>query len=212
MGSLVIEVSETALQRATPATVAALRALDHLGVRIAIDNFGTGFFSLDHLRQFPVHALKIAGEFTRAVEPDQLTDARSPNLAAAVVALARLLGIETVAEAIETATQADSMRSAGCTYGQGFYFDRPMARGDPRGGPQVVCGARGSRPARGGSRHSPRTPRKPRRSRRSSGPARSDDAGPPTSRPTLPRRGSPRRSARSARRGAAPVATPATTP
>ena len=133
MGSLVIEVSESALQRATPATVAALRALDHLDVRIAIDNFGIGFFSLDHLRQFPVHALKIAGDFTQAVERDRLTDASSPNLVAAVVALATTLGIETVAEAIETATQADSMRSAGCTYGQGYYFDRPMAPEDMRG-------------------------------------------------------------------------------
>ena len=122
--ALVIEITETALLRATPATIAALTALNHLGVRVVIDNFGSGYFSLSHLRQFPVHALKIAREFTQEIDDD--TDARTSGLAAAVVAMARSLGIETVAEAIETAAQADWMRSLGCTYAQGFYFDRPM--------------------------------------------------------------------------------------
>ena len=122
--SLVIEITETALLRATPATIAALTALNHLGVRVVIDNFGSGYFSLSHLRQFPVHALKIAREFTQEIDDD--TRPAPVGLAAAVVAMARSLGIETVAEAIETAAQADWMRSLGCTYAQGFYFDHPM--------------------------------------------------------------------------------------
>ena len=73
--ALVIEITETALLRATPATIAALTALNHLGVRVVIDNFGSGYFSLSHLRQFPVHALKIAREFTQEIDDD--TDART---------------------------------------------------------------------------------------------------------------------------------------
>ena len=96
--ALVIEITETALLRATPATIAALTALNHLGVRVVIDNFGSGYFSLSHLRQFPVHALKIAREFTQG----STTTPTRARLAAAVVAMARSLGIETVAEAIET--------------------------------------------------------------------------------------------------------------
>ena len=126
-GTLVIEITEAAFLRATPATVDTLQALRALGVRVVIDDFGTGYFPLSHLRQFPVDALKIAGEFTQI---DGDADARSSALAAAIVAMARLLGIETVAEGIETEAQADWMRSLGCTSGQGFHFDRPLPAED----------------------------------------------------------------------------------
>ena len=89
-----------------------------------IDDFGTGYFPLSHLRRFPVDALKIAGEFTQEIDAE--ADARSSALAAAIIAMARSLGIETVAEGIETEAQADWMRSLQCTYGQGYYFDRPL--------------------------------------------------------------------------------------
>ena len=121
---LVIEITETALLRATPATVETLQGLRDLGVRVVIDDFGTGYFSLSHLRQFPVDALKIAGEFTQEGESETAT--RSSALAAAIVAMARSLGIETVAEGIETPAQADRMRSLQCTYGQGFFFAQPL--------------------------------------------------------------------------------------
>ncbi|MFI5292463.1 MAG: putative bifunctional diguanylate cyclase/phosphodiesterase, partial [Candidatus Limnocylindrales bacterium] len=98
------------------------------GVRVVIDDFGTGYFPLSHLRQFPVDALKIAGEFTQAIDDE--ADARSSALAGAIVAMARLLGIETVAEGIETVAQADWMRSLGCTSGQGYHFDRPLLAED----------------------------------------------------------------------------------
>jgi diguanylate cyclase (GGDEF)-like protein len=123
-GTLVIEITEAAFLRATPATVDTLQRLRGLGVRVVIDDFGTGYFPLSHLRQFPVDALKIASEFTRGIDAD--SDARSSALAAAIVAMARSLGMETVAEGIETEAQADWMRSLQCTYAQGFYFHRPM--------------------------------------------------------------------------------------
>ena len=121
---LVIEITETALLRATPTTISTLAGLRGIGVRVVIDDFGTGYFSLSHLRQFPVDALKIAGEFTQ--EGDGADTTRTSALSAAIVAMATSLGIETVAEGIETATQAQRMRALQCTYGQGFYFSRPM--------------------------------------------------------------------------------------
>jgi diguanylate cyclase (GGDEF)-like protein len=120
--ALVLEITETALLRATPATIATLGELRDLGVRMVIDDFGTGYFSLSHLRQFPVDALKIATEFVQ----DDAADSRSAALAGAIVALSQSLQIDTVAEGIETAGQADRMRRLGCSYGQGFFFSEPV--------------------------------------------------------------------------------------
>jgi EAL domain-containing protein (putative c-di-GMP-specific phosphodiesterase class I) len=128
--ALILEITETALLRATPATIATLGALRELGVRMVIDDFGTGYFSLSHLRQFPVDALKIASEFVQ----DDEVGSRSSALAGAIVALSRSLEIETVAEGIETADQAERMRQLGCTYGQGFHFSRPVD------GAEIVAG------------------------------------------------------------------------
>ncbi len=124
--NLTLEITETALLKATPATVSTLHGVRALGVRTVIDDFGTGYFSLSHLRQFPVDALKIASEFV------QDTDAasRSSALAGAIVAMGRSLGIETVAEGIETTAQADRMRGLGCALGQGYVFARPLAEAD----------------------------------------------------------------------------------
>jgi EAL domain-containing protein (putative c-di-GMP-specific phosphodiesterase class I) len=120
---LVLEITETALLRATPSTIATLDDLRGLGVRVVIDDFGTGYFSLSHLRQFPVDLLKIASEFVQGSD----TGDRSSALAGAIVALGRSLDISTVAEGIETVAQAERMRALGCTYGQGYLFSRPLA-------------------------------------------------------------------------------------
>jgi diguanylate cyclase (GGDEF)-like protein len=121
-GSLMLEITETALLKATTPTIATLDELRKLGVRVVIDDFGTGYFSLSHLRQFPVDALKIASEFVQVSS----ADARSAALAGAIVALSQSLDIETVAEGIETAEQAKRMEALGCRYGQGYFFARPM--------------------------------------------------------------------------------------
>ena len=120
---LVLEITETALLRATPSTVGTLDELRQLGVRVVIDDFGTGYFSLSHLRQFPVDLLKIASEFVQGADAGD----RSSALAGAIVALGRSLDIRTVAEGIETVEQAERMRRLGCTYGQGYLFSRPIA-------------------------------------------------------------------------------------
>jgi predicted signal transduction protein with EAL and GGDEF domain len=123
---LVLEITETALLKANPTTVATLEAVRALGVRTVIDDFGTGYFSLSHLRQFPVDALKIAKEFVQ--ETDE--GSKSSALAGAIVAMSRSLGIQTVAEGIETPEQAERMRKLGCAYAQGYAYARPMLETD----------------------------------------------------------------------------------
>jgi diguanylate cyclase (GGDEF)-like protein len=118
---LMLEITETALLRATPQTLAALHRLRELGVRAVIDDFGTGHFSLSHLRQFPVDALKVASEFVH----DAAADSRSSALASAIVAMGMALDLTTVAEGIETPDEAQRMAALGCVYGQGFFFGRP---------------------------------------------------------------------------------------
>ena len=125
-----LEITETALLKATPSTIATLEALRDLGVGIVIDDFGTGYFSLSHLRQFPVDVLKIASEFVQV--PD--TDSKTAALAGAIIAMGGSLGIKTVAEGIETAEQAARMRDLGCSYAQGFFFAKPLAGADVAGG------------------------------------------------------------------------------
>jgi EAL domain-containing protein (putative c-di-GMP-specific phosphodiesterase class I) len=131
---LSLEITETALLKATPATIETLEALRQLGVRVVIDDFGTGYFSLSHLRQFPVDILKVASEFVQVTE----SDARTSALAGAIVAMGASLDIATVAEGIETAEQAARMRDLGCAFGQGYFFAKPTS------GPAVAAGAFGA--------------------------------------------------------------------
>ncbi len=165
--SLVLEITETALLRATPLTIATLVTLRELGIRIYIDDFGTGYFSLSHLRQFPVDALKIATEFTQ----DAKATSRTSGLAAAIVAMAHSLGIDTVAEGIETSQQARLMRTIECRYGQGFFFAHPLLAAElvestaaareatlAADGPPAGVKPRVRRPRSTAPRRSPQTP------------------------------------------------------
>jgi diguanylate cyclase (GGDEF)-like protein/PAS domain S-box-containing protein len=101
---------------------AALAELKRLGVRLAIDDFGTGFSSLGYLRRFPIDVLKIDGSFVAnlGAGPDQR------ELVRAIVRLGETLHLETVAEGIETASQAVDMRAMGATQGQGYFFAHPL--------------------------------------------------------------------------------------
>jgi diguanylate cyclase (GGDEF)-like protein len=137
-----LEITETALLKATPTTIATLEELRTMGVRIVIDDFGTGYFSLSHLRQFPVDTLKIASEFVQTPR----TDAKSAALAGAIVAMSDSLEITTVAEGIEDADQAARMRALGCTYGQGYFFARPLSPADVAPESSTATPLRSTRP------------------------------------------------------------------
>lgn len=120
---LVIELTETAIMEDIEQAVEILHAIKALGVRVALDDFGTGYSSLSVLSTLPVDKLKIDQSFVRAIE----TDHASRAIIDAVIALANSLGLELVAEGIETEAALDYLRERGCHLGQGYYFSRPLA-------------------------------------------------------------------------------------
>jgi EAL domain-containing protein (putative c-di-GMP-specific phosphodiesterase class I) len=121
-GDIEVELTETVLMEITQKQDDALKRLQQLGVRIAIDDFGTGYSSLKYLTIYPVNRLKIAQELIFRVT----TDSRNATVVRAAIRLAQELGIEVLAEGVETKAQADFLLSAGCPYAQGYYFSRPV--------------------------------------------------------------------------------------
>ncbi|WP_177212894.1 bifunctional diguanylate cyclase/phosphodiesterase [Geodermatophilus ruber] len=120
--SLVLELTETALVDDPARAAADLGRLRALGVRLAVDDFGTGYSSLAYLGQFPVDILKIDRSFVAAITD---IEHRSP-LVRGMLELARNLGLETVAEGVESAVQRDRLRAEGCDRAQGYLFSRPL--------------------------------------------------------------------------------------
>ena len=126
-----IEVTESMLIANFDQAVQHLRALRTLGVEVSLDDFGTGYSSLSYLQQFPVDVLKIDRAFVAAMtardapRAGQVTPTHGPTLVRAVVHLGQTLGLDTVAEGIETAAQATALQAFGCAYGQGYHFARP---------------------------------------------------------------------------------------
>lgn len=122
---LVVEATETAVLQGGR-VVEALQALHNLGVRLALDDFGTGHSSLDLLRTCPVHILKLDKSFVDGVTGA----ARQAAVAAAIVQMAQALGLDAVAEGIETPAQAERLWQLGYRLGQGFHFATPLPAHD----------------------------------------------------------------------------------
>ena len=99
-----------------------LLALRELGVRIAVDDFGTGQSSLSYIRRLPIDILKIDKRFIDSVDADD-TDGK---LTAAIIGLARLLDLGCVAEGVERPEQHERLKELGCEYAQGFLLARPL--------------------------------------------------------------------------------------
>jgi diguanylate cyclase (GGDEF)-like protein/PAS domain S-box-containing protein len=123
--SLVVEITESAIMHNVDATMKTLGALKGLGARLAIDDFGTGYSSLSYLGRFSVDKLKIDQSFTRGIG----TTASSASIINAVIAMARSLGIETVAEGVETEDQRAYLAVRGCDQGQGYLYSKPVELG-----------------------------------------------------------------------------------
>jgi diguanylate cyclase (GGDEF)-like protein len=121
-GNIEVELTETVLMEITQKHGDTLERLRQLGVRIAIDDFGTGYSSMKYLTIYPVNRLKLAQELVFRVT----TDPRNATVVRAAIRLAQELGIEVIAEGVETEAQADFLLSAGCAYAQGYYFSRPV--------------------------------------------------------------------------------------
>lgn len=122
-GLLKLEITESLLMEDTATAVMLLNRLKQLGVRISLDDFGTGFSSLGQLRLLPIDEIKIDQSFVRDVN----SDSHAANLCRAIIAMSQQLNFAVVAEGVETAEQARFLDQAGCQLLQGYLFSRPVA-------------------------------------------------------------------------------------
>ena len=122
-GSLELEITVTAIMDDVNAVVPVLRALRDLGVSLSIDDFGTGYSSLTYLKEFPVGCLKIDRGFVAGLGRNE----QDAALVSVVIAVAKALGMTSVAEGVETFEQLIELERLGCDYAQGFFLGRPEA-------------------------------------------------------------------------------------
>ena len=119
---LELELTESMLMETTAKHMEAFERVRQIGVRLAIDDFGTGYSSLDYLRSFRVHRLKIDRRFIA----DLADNVDAAKIVLATIGLAHELGMEVVAEGVETKEQSEFLLSAGCELGQGNYLHKPV--------------------------------------------------------------------------------------
>ena len=124
--NLTVEITESTAMTDPERTLAILNALHERGVRLAIDDFGTGYSSLARLRHMSVDVLKIDRMFVREVH----SDPQSASMVSAIIALASNLGMDALAEGIETEDEWRFLAERGCPFGQGYYFSRPVPAGE----------------------------------------------------------------------------------
>jgi diguanylate cyclase (GGDEF)-like protein len=123
--ALKLEITENAGLDNGDETAGIMRRLKSLGVGIAIDDFGTGYSALSYLRHYPIDTLKLDRLFTGGVDSEE-----DMAIVRAVIAFANSLDLTVIAEGVETAEQADRLRSLGCPLAQGFHFARPLPTED----------------------------------------------------------------------------------
>ncbi|MBB2776372.1 UNVERIFIED_ORG: diguanylate cyclase (GGDEF)-like protein/PAS domain S-box-containing protein [Comamonas terrigena] len=125
-GRLELEITESALAARPDEALTVLRGLKDLGLRLAIDDFGTGYSSLAHLKRFPIDLLKIDQSFIRDI-PQSADDMAISH---AVIAMGKSMGMEVLAEGVETAAQLEFLRQHGCHFYQGYFCSRPLPVGE----------------------------------------------------------------------------------
>jgi EAL domain-containing protein (putative c-di-GMP-specific phosphodiesterase class I) len=119
---LELEITESSAMQNAENTVRTLRELKKLGILIAMDDFGTGYSSLNYLKRFPIDTLKLDQSFVK----DLATDGEDRAIATAILALARSLELEVIAEGVETEEQLIFLRERDCERFQGFFFSEPL--------------------------------------------------------------------------------------
>jgi EAL domain-containing protein (putative c-di-GMP-specific phosphodiesterase class I) len=124
---LLLEITESTLMHEPERISKIVTDVCDKGVGLHLDDFGTGYSSLSALLQFPVHALKIDRSF---INPDADEHGSNQAIVRSTIALAHSLGLEVVAEGIETPAQLENLRAMGCECGQGYLFARPLSAAD----------------------------------------------------------------------------------
>ena len=122
---LQLEITETAAMMDLEQTVVTLRELKNMGVKIVIDDFGTSYSSLGYLKRFPVSSIKIDRSFIQ----DVTTDPDDAAITTAIIAMAHILELSTIAEGVETEQQLNFLAARGCDEVQGYIFSRPLPAG-----------------------------------------------------------------------------------
>jgi len=122
MQHLKLEITESVLMNNAEAAAAMLTQLRELGIRLSIDDFGTGYSSLSYLHSFPLDTLKIDRSFISRLG----SAGEDSEIVSTIMTLARNLGMEVIAEGVETAGQLAQLRVLSCDYGQGYYFAKPL--------------------------------------------------------------------------------------
>ena len=124
--ALKLEITESTVMDDIEEAAKMLKELKTLDIRLSVDDFGTGYSSLSYLSNFPIDTLKIDRSFVEKIQKSK-DDLAIPN---ALVMLGHSLGMDIIAEGIETAEQLEILKKIGCEFGQGFYFARPLNKAD----------------------------------------------------------------------------------
>ncbi len=119
---LKLEITESAVMNDAEGAIAMLKRIKETGVKISIDDFGTGYSSLSYLHRFPIDTLKIDRSFVNTMEEGT----ENGEIVRTVIALARALKLDVIAEGIESVHQLHQLRVLGCEFGQGYLFSRPL--------------------------------------------------------------------------------------
>jgi len=124
--SIVLEITEGLLMDVNPFVIESLQQIRSAGIQVSLDDFGTGYSSLSYLKKFDIDYLKIDQSFVRNLTPDS----EDMALCEAIIVMAHKLGMKVVAEGVETVEQRDLLTAAGCDYGQGYLFSKPVPAED----------------------------------------------------------------------------------
>jgi EAL domain-containing protein (putative c-di-GMP-specific phosphodiesterase class I) len=123
---IAIEITEGLLLDDRPEVAEKLKQFRDAGFQISLDDFGTGYSAMSYLKRFPLDYLKIDQTFVREMTSDHGDQA----IVEAIIVMAHKLGLKVIAEGVETAEQSAMLKAAGCDYGQGYLFARPMPAGE----------------------------------------------------------------------------------
>jgi EAL domain-containing protein (putative c-di-GMP-specific phosphodiesterase class I) len=127
---LTLEITESVLMEHPAAAADTMARLAGMGVHLAVDDFGTGYSNLANLKRFPIHCLKIDRSFVSDITAGAGAEGDDAAIVKAVIALARSMKLEVIAEGVESAAQLDFLGAHGCRQMQGYYFSRPVTAGE----------------------------------------------------------------------------------